>query len=942
MRLVLAGLTLLALAAAAVYFLVLPKLHPDQIARAFADRLAEEGIVTEQVGAVTVASWLPQPTVSLDNVVLSGTDGEFRAVIDRIDMALDLQSIVEPEPVVASLRLVRPQLEAPAAADAGWLTLANLRALPEFQVADGSLELATAPDQEVLAFSSIAVTGLPEATQSNLELTLDYRDQPFVLALEIGTGDSGGLFPFAAVISGETGELGEVRGLASADFDRFQLDAAINALSSEILNEFGAIGTTMAEIGDISIEARLEREDAALSIQDLEARVGDGRIIGVVDVRTGDDARIDAELQLSRLAIDERWFDAALELQQLVGFENGYEGSLQISGNALRLGSKTVRRLDLDAMIEPGAGLRISSLDLAATDGTTLQLAGLVSPQDDAFGLRGSLSASGPSLREILQEFELPAGPASAPMLQSFELQSYVDIAPGRWRFQGASLRVDATEINGSLAVVRNGGLTVALSAAVDRLAPDEYLAGNISWDGLWEAWFATAQTFREVDIAAELTVDLMSIGQLRARDVVLQGSLEDGQLTLGELSASSVADARAQLVGTADLHTDNYDFAIEASAEDPALLLRSLGLSIPVTLSDLGPLRLDSTARRSATGDDIELVLTGPELDVEIAGTVGSWQTLDSHRLRLTGILQNARNLAAALGIAELAETLPAVPLSLEGVSEDLLGVHNIAFETMMAEASMAIELEIEDRNASPQVEGFVVAEAFPVDVFAYLRERLAARASSWLGLGNWGLGRWTNSRLRVPPPLPARLGLLARAESFRSETGDILPGGQLRLEINDRSIALQEIAVPLQNGTASGALRLVQNDGSITLESQLRLTDVPPGLLLDLDQAALDWPDGLDVTLELESHGRSLGALADAASGTGRLQFDGQSREITVDQGIAATQAPLDLRFDLYAWLLDGTLERPDGTRLRLFGSPADLVIDIIQPAGEAVPDG
>ncbi|MEO1019927.1 MAG: hypothetical protein AAFY56_19880, partial [Pseudomonadota bacterium] len=684
----------------------------------------------------------------------------------------------------------------------------------------------------------------------------------------------------------------------------------------------------------LSFETALERESGSLSLSDIEVNKDDGRIRGDLILRTGADPELDASVQLTRLRIDEGWLEVVNKLYENLATEYGFAGSLEVSGSALELGSKIIRQLDLNAAIEPGVGLRVTSLNATTTDGTALQLEGLVSEREGQLGLRGSVRLSGPSLRELIQEFGVSMDRVVSNTLQSFELQSYIDFEAQRFRFQGASLQVDTTEINGSLAIIDNDRLTVALSAAVDRLVPDAYLSTDLSWAALWEALNTSVASARETDIAAEITVDLVTFDQVRLRNFTLRGSVENGQLTLADLGFSSLADSRAQLVGTADLNANDYDLAIEASAEDPALLLRSFGLSIPATLSEFGPLRLDGTTRRSASGDDVELALTGPELNVELAGTVGSWKLLDSHRIRIEGRVDDPRSLATALGAGIVARDLPFGPLQWQGISEDLLGVHGVVFEMDMGETSVAGELEFDDQADPPRVAGFVVGDAFPEELFALLRRELAQQASASLGLGDWALGRWTNSPIQLPLAIPAQVNLLARAESFRSSTGQPIAGGQVLLAIDNDNVALSDIIMPLGNASLTGSVNLSTHNGVATLTTEVQLDDVATGDLLDLSQSPLDFPERLDISLGLSGQGASLAALVDASHGNGQLRLGQQTTDLVVTDGIVVSSPPLDLRFDLYAWVVDAVLEQQNGARVELLGTPDNLSIRTIEP--------
>ncbi|MEO1020855.1 MAG: hypothetical protein AAFY56_24755, partial [Pseudomonadota bacterium] len=218
MRLLFAGLMLLALAAAAAFIFVLPKLDPDHIERKFAETLSQHGITVQEIGSASTASLVPQPTISFRDVLLEGPEASYRIAADRIDVELDLQSVFSPKQSIDSVRVVRPALDVSAIEPSQLITLSQLKSLPAFEVVDGVIDWPGSSGQQRFRLTDIVTSSDKSEARTDLELSASFRDQSFSLNFGLGIADAGGLFPITAEMFGNGGSNAAVSGLSSSDF----------------------------------------------------------------------------------------------------------------------------------------------------------------------------------------------------------------------------------------------------------------------------------------------------------------------------------------------------------------------------------------------------------------------------------------------------------------------------------------------------------------------------------------------------------------------------------------------------------------------------------------------------------------------------------------------------------------------------------------------------
>jgi len=554
-----------------------------------------------------------------------------------------------------------------------------------------------------------------------------------------------------------------------------------------------------------SAEGRLTVAGGLAAADDLAMAIGGAAAHGAVSLRISPALRVDLAIAASRLDLD-AWLPVLAQ-----GGTAAYPFGLDLSAEAAQLAGGLLR--SLRASFELTAGrIEIREANAVLPGEATLRLSGAATrpPAGAAPGwprFDGPVALVAPDLRSTLHWLD-PSGSRLQALpqavLASANLSAQVSLAPDRIGFTSIAGTLDASRVDGRVAVgiapATGAGLAaVQAELKIDRLDLDPWLPATLP------ARADLAALLRRLQGDVRLQIAQATLRGTRIADLVVDGAAAGGRLTIRRLDAVAEG-ARATLSG-----------AVNASG---ALAAAHLTVSAPDAsrLAELLPSggRLASGLWRAPLR--LELAADGPTDALGLAGhaELGDaalrvrW-TLDLRADRASGTVElqhpAAQRLLQTAGWDGIADWLGAGPLALSArlaVRHDRIAADEFDVAAGRLHAGGALAL---DRSGEqPRVDGRLAITQLP----------------------------WPRFDLRARAPLPVE-DLNGWQAMVRTTVAHVLGGAgdTALLEKLSGTVELAEGKLRIDDLAGSCA------GGSLTAAASLDASLDPPALVL---QAAVD----------------------------------------------------------------------------------------------------
>ncbi len=410
----------------------------------------------------------------------------------------------------------------------------------------------------VASAPELTVKGRLDLSTHNLALTLDSLapgtsgglpiavDKPFQIAGDVGYSGGGGEIQNLTVALDDTTATGSAKftpgtpakAEAKLGFNRLDLDKLLASMAASAAGNAAPAGT--AKVGGFTLPQDI---DASLAIA-----------VGAINYRGGviNDARMVAELAQGKVTLNE--FAALL----------------------------------------PG--------------GSSFSASGTLAPADGAPQFAGSIEAKSDNLRGLLEWLHLQLPQVPADRLRTLALKSRVTATPTKVQIANLALKLDSSTITGAADIALPGkdraNLAFGAGLHVDQLNLDAYLPPTPKQEG--EAGqgkkkgglpLDSLAPLARIDANLDLGADKLILNEQALQGVKLTGTLQNGTLTLRELSVQQFAGGKGALSGTVtDLAGQpRFDTKFDISAKDAGKAFQFAGL--PKTPpGKLGALKLNGT----------------------------------------------------------------------------------------------------------------------------------------------------------------------------------------------------------------------------------------------------------------------------------------------------------------------------------------------------------
>ena len=908
---------------------------------------------------------LPLPSVAIDSAVIGdrievGPRNRFTA--DRIDIDLAPLALLAGRIEPMAVQLVRPELE--LVGSPGPLGGALIRSLADgpfaqvrrIDVVDGSLRLAGS-DGAVLptAYHAVDLSAVRDGNRGlRLEgsaavagepLRFELSGEPLAadapvtvtLRVEAGPRDASAVLDFVGQVTPGPGE-------------------PTAAGSLQVSSERGPLPRWLAPAMALrgALEARLTASARRIDLADLVLTSAEGQLRGAAAVDLGEVATFDVTLEGTTLIATTALIDDLRRLMASAKSHPGLSGRATLQFASLTWRDGLLRRLRVEAGVKAGRP-ELGRLDAVLPGQATLNWVGLEPTADEA--MAGELSLQAGELRPLLAwlgvaEADLPPGG-----LTTLDLTARATIGENGLALRRVRARLDATQVEGSLAYARAPRPRLDLALTADRLNTALYQSPPA-----WADWRARLEALNGT---LDITVDRLSHDILRGQGVRLRATLDGGRLDLPELRVADLAGAGVELSGTVDLPLGAWDLAGMLQSSDPKPIMRLLRVEAPPEIDRLAPLRLEGNSRREAGVTSLALRLTAKGATATFNGQL-TGEPADG-ALEISAMAQSPDTgaLLLALGWPAPPSDRPTLgPLSISGEASRAAGPTAIGLDAKAGESSLSVKLALDTAQGRPMLGGIVRAPSLDRTLIAALYETLALPLDfppgrPWLWPGIWPREPlswvWLD---RLDLHIPVEVGTL------RDHGADLGPAAGTVL-LSNGSLSLSGLRLPVAGGVLAGAVAVHGKDDFAVLGADLRLTGARAEELAAATAPGSTIRGALDLGMALHGQGRSVAdmvaslsgkgdlalrearltgvevdaaAQADAAAAPAQIDNANLTGQFTVTEGALVSESPglamaypggaaaVDLRFDLLAWLLDARFAAPGMTR-RYLGPPGRI---------------
>ena len=474
---------------------------------------------------------LPLPRVAIERAVIGdrievGPGPRFAA--DRIDVELAPLALLAGRIEPRGLQLVRPRLEltdlsAPlGGALVRALSSGPLAGVRRIDIVDGALRIAVRegsiwPGQydsvDLMAIRegerAFRVDGSAAVAGEPLRLGLRGEplaaDEPVSLTLRVESGPR-----TAPAVLEFGGQL--TPGPSGPDLGgKLQLSAEQGQLPRWLVADVALSGRA---------EARLTASPQRVELVDLVVSLAEGQLHGAATLDLAERPTFDLSLDGIGLTATPALIDAGQRLLAAARSRPNLSGRARLQLASLTWRGAPVRRLRVEAGLSAGGSPELHRLDAILPGQAVLSWTALPVPAEDI--LSGQLSLQAGELRPLLTwlgivETDLPTGG-----LTSLDLTADATVGPDRFSLRRLRARLDASEIEGSLALVGSPRPRLDLALVADRLNTALYGAPPPAWVD-WQT------RLEALDGTIDITVDQLSHDILRGQGLRLRAALDGG-----------------------------------------------------------------------------------------------------------------------------------------------------------------------------------------------------------------------------------------------------------------------------------------------------------------------------------------------------------------------------------------------------------------------------
>ena len=548
------------------------------------------------------------------------------------------------------------------------------------------------------------------------------------ISLETTVGDEHGSALFEGSVAG-------IDGVPSFDGTMRVQASDLGALLSALDIDHGALpvaplASALSGKGTFSASAE------TIAARALQVRLGESQATGAISWRDGERPSLDAEIALNRIDLDQYLPSAGEAEAAPAAADRGGTGPADDTDAAAGLQTipEEIRQAipgDIAATVDLEIGtltwrqgiIRQARAELALADGVVtirqgsallpggadVSLSGRLKKEGDGPWLEGVAEIAADDLRAVLSWLSVDVDAVPADRLRHLSASADLSAQGDRISTSNLDIRVDTTRIAGDAALRMGERPRLFAALDVDAVNLDAYLlAAGEETSAPEEAAAAAAQAeaaengrtaIAGIDADVRLAIDSLIYDGVRLAGLELDGTIEDGALTLRRASVADALGASVALRGTARTvwTVPTVDLAVEGEARSLAGIAALLDIDPDIRAEAFGATTLRGSLAGGEEALTVDLTLAAASAEARLSGTMERPFGASSAKLALMLRAEDAATLARTAGLTPTAaiERLGALAIdgTLDGDSE-----------------SVAIALNAETAGATLKVEGRVM----------------------------------------------------------------------------------------------------------------------------------------------------------------------------------------------------------------------------------------
>jgi uncharacterized protein involved in outer membrane biogenesis len=631
---------------------------------------------------------------------------------------------------------------------------------------------------------------------------------------------------------------------------------------------------------------------------ELSLQLGEMRLEGVATLDLGPTPDLSLSLSTTRIDLD-RLLDLAVPVADQTGtpaepmpagtepdpgatagfaLPDSMTARLELAIEGIVYRAQAVRQVRLDAALKDGL-VTIGHARALLPGGSDLSVNGVLSADEGRPRFQGRLEATSDNLRGLVAWLGGSLEAVPAQRLRRMSVSGRVDATPDQIGFNEIDLRVDLSRATGGVVAALRRRLALGIGLALDTLNLDAYLpagpdaplpgaAAARPADGAGGHPLALLDGF---DANLDLRLGSLSWHGETAKDLRLNGTLQNGSLVLRQAGIGEVAGSRLAFSGTVDGLTTKatVDGALDIAVNQPERLAKALGID-PEPFARTGPVTATGTVKGSEDDLEFESQVAALGGRFGLAGTTRPTARPFAFDVAVTARHPDLAGLVAALGGPKgLPPSLG--PLNLSGqVTGTPLALTVSRLAGTLGGSDVAGEVGADLSGPKPVLAATLSTGELPlVALFAPAAGGQRPGAGGGAGAAK---SRWSETPIDLAGlhALNGELSLTARALLLEDLS---LEDAALQAVLSDGVLDLKRLAGKLYGGAIelAGTLAAAERlEADLTLSA--RAVELGQLLRQQADFKRVSGP--VDVTARLTAAGASEAELIAALSGRGDVK--------------------------------------------------------------------
>jgi uncharacterized protein involved in outer membrane biogenesis len=341
-----------------------------------------------------------------------------------------------------------------------------------------------------------------------------------------------------------------------------------------------------------------------------------------------DTRKLSLELAMSRLDLDAWPKDPKGTPWPIPALPSDWSASARVSIEALVWQAGIISQVSAAARMEQGQ-IAIDQAKALLPGGSDLTVVAAMQPVEGGrWRWTGRVNAASDNLRGLLQW--LGAEPAGVPAdrLRKLTLKARLSGLGSNLDLSDIDAQLDTSHITGGVAVLLRARPGFGIGLAVDQINLDAYLPPPGAPQQGENKAAPAPNLFSRLDANFNIALSDLTYAGQSIRSMRAEGTLQNGDLTLRQLSARTPSGGSGRLAGRVTGATGaqpNFELDFDLAAKDGAELVRLAGLSEPGF--PIGGLSVSGTAagKIGAMALDVTVLAEALEADAHIVGTVAA-----------------------------------------------------------------------------------------------------------------------------------------------------------------------------------------------------------------------------------------------------------------------------------------------------------------------------